>query len=158
MCPHVHVSSITASTCMLNCTNGGTPDNSDCTRCMCPIGFTGDLCDVDINDCVSNPCVNGNCTDMVAGYTCVCDPFWTGTNCDTCLISNCARCDSKMNPPVCVLCNTGFRLPNCTKVCSPNPCQNGGTCSPQGSSDFTCMCPRGWTGTTCTMCAKGMEH
>ncbi|PIK39173.1 putative protocadherin Fat 1 isoform 2 [Apostichopus japonicus] len=31
-----------------------------------------------------------------------------------------------------------------------NPCQNGGTCSLSGSSGFTCRCPNGFTGTTCS--------
>jgi len=32
--------------------------------------------------------------------------------------------------------------------CSPNPCQNGGTCVEAGTN-FTCTCAMGWTGTTC---------
>ena len=37
----------------------------------------------DINECDSNPCRNsGNCIDGVNGYTCACQPGWTGVNCD----------------------------------------------------------------------------
>ncbi|MFE8596283.1 LamG-like jellyroll fold domain-containing protein [Archangium violaceum] len=32
--------------------------------------------------------------------------------------------------------------------CSPNPCQNGGTCV-DGVNSYTCQCPSGWTGTNC---------
>ena len=35
--------------------------------------------------------------------------------------------------------------------CSPNPCENGGVCSPNSlvSSDYQCTCPDGYTGDTC---------
>ncbi|XP_072022532.1 lysyl oxidase homolog 2-like [Amphiura filiformis] len=33
-------------------------------------------------DCASNPCVNGQCQDGANQYTCVCNPGWTGENCD----------------------------------------------------------------------------
>jgi len=32
--------------------------------------------------------------------------------------------------------------------CSPNPCQNGGTCV-DGVNSYTCTCATGWTGTNC---------
>ena len=35
----------------------------------------------DINDCLPNPCVHGNCADGVDNYTCTCEPGWTGVNC-----------------------------------------------------------------------------
>ena len=38
----------------------------------------------DINECVSNSCVNGGtCFDGVARYTCTCVTGYTGTNCQT---------------------------------------------------------------------------
>ncbi|XP_072033883.1 scavenger receptor cysteine-rich domain-containing protein DMBT1-like [Amphiura filiformis] len=33
-------------------------------------------------DCASNPCFNGQCQDGANQYTCVCNPGWTGENCD----------------------------------------------------------------------------
>lgn len=32
--------------------------------------------------------------------------------------------------------------------CQPNPCQNGGTCTPQGNT-FSCQCPSTHTGRCC---------
>lgn len=34
--------------------------------------------------------------------------------------------------------------------CQPNPCQQGGTCIPIGTTDFSCQCPPAFTGKTCT--------
>jgi hypothetical protein len=36
----------------------------------------------------------------------------------------------------------------CDDLCSPNPCQNGGTCAVTNSS-YTCTCTGGYTGTNC---------
>ncbi|CAF1579353.1 unnamed protein product, partial [Rotaria sordida] len=34
-------------------------------------------------------------------------------------------------------------------VCEPNPCVNGGTCSPYGLDTYSCNCPFGYTGRSC---------
>ena len=40
--------------------------------CMCPMGYDGDVCEMNVDDCV-NPCLNnGNCVDEFNSYTCVC--------------------------------------------------------------------------------------
>jgi len=45
------------------CHNGGVCVDEQqpgvAARCLCPSGFTGRFCDVDIDDCASQPCVNG---------------------------------------------------------------------------------------------------
>ena len=38
---------------------------------------------VDVNECASSPCVNGQCQDGINQYTCTCNAGWTGVNCDT---------------------------------------------------------------------------
>ncbi len=51
--------------------------------CSCEQGYTGSLCESDINECASNPCRNGGtCTDQVNGYICQCPVSHTGPNCE----------------------------------------------------------------------------
>ena len=35
--------------------------------CNCAPGWTGTNCETDIDECASNPCQNGECTDLVDG-------------------------------------------------------------------------------------------
>ncbi|CAB4014138.1 neurogenic locus notch homolog 1-like, partial [Paramuricea clavata] len=42
--------------------------------------------------------------------------------------------------------------------CTPNPCQNSGTCIPIGTVDFACKCPPQFTGKLCTEAAKSYCH
>ncbi|KAG1669234.1 Protocadherin-like wing polarity protein stan [Nymphon striatum] len=68
--------------------------------CHCPVGFTGMTesyeCDIEVNLCYSNPCgVNGTCLRKEGGYTCVCEPGYTGKNCEISLL------ESKCRPDIC---------------------------------------------------------
>jgi hypothetical protein len=47
--------------------------------------------------------------------------------------------------PFCYSCDIYLLAPT---PCQPNPCLNGGTCIPQGTS-FTCQCPSTFTGYCC---------
>ena len=104
------------------CANGICIAGIDSFTCDCDTGWEGDLCDVNIDDCVDNPCgEKGACVDGIESFTCKCHPGWDGENC-----TNNIRCD-------------------------PNPCQHGGSCRPTiDGSDFTCDCEGHWTGPLCT--------
>lgn len=48
-------------------------------RCRCPVGFTGDYCETEIDLCYSGPCKNnGRCRSREGGYTCECMEDFTG--------------------------------------------------------------------------------
>ncbi|XP_031559986.1 uncharacterized protein LOC116296157 isoform X2 [Actinia tenebrosa] len=79
--------------CMQNCTH-----YVDCNKirdsmvCNCQKGFTGQLCDVNIDDCASNPCVNGKCVDDIATYQCECQKGFYGDRCEKKLESTAKEC------------------------------------------------------------------
>ncbi|XP_078597011.1 uncharacterized protein LOC144873487 [Branchiostoma floridae x Branchiostoma japonicum] len=58
-------------------------DNVGFYSCACEMGFTGTLCDVNINDCHNSSCRNGGtCVDGVGNYTCVCPDGFNGKLCE----------------------------------------------------------------------------
>merc|ERR1719427_2502256 len=63
------------------CANGECFMNEDTYRaeCTCDAGYTDLACDIEINECESEPCLNGGtCTDLVAAYECECSREWEG--------------------------------------------------------------------------------
>ena len=59
---------------------------------------------LDIFECISNPCVHGECLDDLSFYRCACDDGYTGWNCDVdideCLSSPCTdhQCEDQISP------------------------------------------------------------
>ncbi|GAB1601705.1 mucin-5AC-like, partial [Argonauta hians] len=61
-------------------------------RKICNIGWTGENCLVNQDDCLNNRCHTGStCIDGVAYYTCLCPPGRTGTTCDMVLYKSTTR-------------------------------------------------------------------
>lgn len=53
-------------------------------RCQCAAGFTGPHCELNINECHSNPCRNqATCVDKLNSYSCKCRPGFSGSRCET---------------------------------------------------------------------------
>ena len=59
------------------------PANTNAFTCACLEGWTGHLCQTDVNECDDNPCQNGGtCTNTNGNYTCTCTEFSRGRNCE----------------------------------------------------------------------------
>ena len=55
---------------LFNVSQNGEPDSF---RCICGIGWTGEICQEAIDYCHSNPCMNnGTCHNLMTGHYCHC--------------------------------------------------------------------------------------
>ncbi|XP_052797953.1 sushi, von Willebrand factor type A, EGF and pentraxin domain-containing protein 1-like isoform X2 [Mya arenaria] len=65
------------------CLHGECSDRLNGYDCTCDVGFTSQRCDVNIDDCTANVCMNGaTCVDEVASYNCSCVENYTGKYCE----------------------------------------------------------------------------
>uniref|UniRef100_A0A914ED71 Protein crumbs n=1 Tax=Acrobeloides nanus TaxID=290746 RepID=A0A914ED71_9BILA len=88
--------------------------------CECLLGYTGQTCEDDLNECEFSPCKNdGTCQNTLGSYKCECKPGFGGE-----------LCTEKI----------GF--------CLPNPCGDHGTCQDLDDS-YRCECHTGYTGQHC---------
>lgn len=86
-------------------------------NCTCPAGFTGTLCEADIDECEVNPCENeGTCLNTPGGFYCHCHGGFSGLVCSA-------------------------DVDECLKV----KCRNGGTCT-YTHDGFHCQCVTGFEG------------
>ncbi|KAI6649066.1 Fibropellin-1-like [Oopsacas minuta] len=135
--------------------------------CTCNPGYTGDNCNMNIDDCEDSPCGdNGMCVDEINAYYCVCNAGFEGTNCevnkDDCLTGSCLHegvCVDGTNTFTCE-CPNGTVQPICELAteCSRASCSNHGECDISVSMDTvdsTCICDEGYTG---ELCAEPINH
>ncbi|XP_076313975.1 cell polarity complex component crumbs [Tachypleus tridentatus] len=154
------------------------------TLCHCYSGFEGKNCEKDIPECLASPCNNnGECLEKsnmslyennfmnlfpffsyetAGGYLCVCNPGFTGTNCevniDDCASHSCVNgtCLDGVNMYTC-LCFPGFSGKYCeieNNECDSNPCSIGSTCVDK-INDYTCHCLGGFGGKNCDIALIG---
>jgi hypothetical protein len=83
------------------------------------------LCETDVDECASDPCLNGgSCVDLPGGFTCVC--------------------------PACY--NVTYGICGVYDQCCSLPCENGGTCYTNTTSgEYHCFCQTEWVGMNCTI-------
>lgn len=112
--------------------------------CYCIDGYTGINCEVNWDDCWSNPCLNGGtCNDAVAAYNCSCAEGFVGkfTNAFSIIFNDHTQIVHLWTI------NTFSGL-NCEEVfseCLNQPCLNNGTCVDLDGF-FMCQCQEGYSG------------
>uniref|UniRef100_A0A8C5KFT1 Notch 2 n=1 Tax=Jaculus jaculus TaxID=51337 RepID=A0A8C5KFT1_JACJA len=126
-----------------------------CVHAQCCL-LAGLYCEINFDDCASNPCVHGACVDGINRYSCVCAPGYTGQRCnidiDECASSPCrkgATCVNDVNGFRC-LCPEGPQHPSCysqADECLSGPCVHGNCTG--GLSGYKCLCDAGWVGINC---------
>ncbi|KAL8178200.1 UNVERIFIED_CONTAM: hypothetical protein K2H54_035691 [Gekko kuhli] len=152
------------NSCSLNpCAHDGICDDFySYYHCTCAKGWTGTHCEINIDECASNPCVHGNCSDGIDSYKCTCYSGYQGvrrrrlpyTVCGnekenlTCY--NYGNCTELQGHLECV-CLAGFTGPRCEEdvnECSSDPCLNGGLCQ-NLLNKFHCICDINHAGEHC---------
>uniref|UniRef100_UPI00398EE43F sushi, von Willebrand factor type A, EGF and pentraxin domain-containing protein 1 n=1 Tax=Pristiophorus japonicus TaxID=55135 RepID=UPI00398EE43F len=114
----------------------------------------------EFNECFLQPCQhNGNCESVGSGYVCVCQPGFTGSNCETNInecasdpCQNSAACQDGVGRFVC-LCQPGFTGLLCEEElneCNSQPCLNDGRCI-DGINAYYCKCTDWFRGVHCEL-------
>ncbi|KAM4607482.1 protein eyes shut homolog [Polymixia lowei] len=126
-------------------------------RCHCRRGFAGPRCEINVDECSSNPCLHGFCYDVADGFYCLCNPGYAGLRCeqdiDDCVSNSCSNnsiCKDLHMSYECV-CHSGWEGESCQQEideCLSQPCKNNATCADLLNS-YKCLCPPGWTGVDC---------
>ncbi|KAF3693195.1 Protocadherin Fat 4 [Channa argus] len=135
-------------------------------NCTCPVGFTGTLCEDEINECEVNPCENqGTCVNTAGSFYCQCQSGFHGPVCspdvDECLKIKCQNggtCIPTQDGFECQ-CAPGFEGKMCEQFidhCRSAPCDRGSCIN--SHTGFSCYCPFGVSGVYCEEHSYGFEE
>jgi Notch-like protein len=129
-------------------------------RCNCGTGYTGLVCENDVDECASTPCINGACFDSSSvsppqavpgdAFFCTCKAGYVGDRCEI-DINECAelRCvngvchDSNTRGSIAAgaylcECHAGWAGQHCKldiDECLESPCKNGSPCTDSNSTN-----------------------
>ncbi|XP_067943824.1 sushi, von Willebrand factor type A, EGF and pentraxin domain-containing protein 1-like isoform X2 [Watersipora subatra] len=150
------------------CRNGGScVDGNNRFICNCPPGWTGDMCEINIDECASKPCWSGaTCVDQVNDFKCVCPHGFQGKLCNL-NINECTQ-QPCYNGGQCIdtngnfecSCLAGFGGQRCSinqDDCTAGICWNRGVCRDQVNG-FKCLCATGFRGEQCAENIDDCEH
>ncbi|RCN41571.1 EGF-like domain protein [Ancylostoma caninum] len=141
------------------CVRGECRDLWNTFTCICPLGFGGKLCEINLDDCSRISCGKGYCVDGIGEARCYCDPGFSGETCDSemdmCVTMPCkngALCTSSNGTFKCE-CRNGWVGRTCEiqngSQCSEQICRNGGTCENTNGKGIVCLCRPGFSGPFC---------
>ena len=109
---------------LIDCGDHGTC-NEDTDTCECDDGWTGNLCDQEIDLCADVNCENGTCNPDTG--LCECNEGWMGSLCnmqvDLCADVNCANGTCNPDNGLCD-CDEGWMGDNCDTEIPPDPIAN----------------------------------
>ena len=142
-------------------------DGSHPYTCQCQPGYTGEHCEVEIDDCESSPCENNStCVDQVGTYKCICPYNYQGKNCESrfelcsqpetrCDLKNTKQCIPIVNGIKCDCMPrfTGLRCETPISFCDAfKPCRSGRCVQlAEDSDDYECKdCADGYGGKNCS--------
>lgn len=112
--------------------------------CSCPAGYTGKNCEILVNPCSSNPCLNqGVCSpfasNTTSNFTCVCLPGSTGPLCQY-FVDPCSSSPCLFNGNCITVTNTTWINSTTT---------NGAASLYRVPGQFRCVCAPNWLGPRC---------
>ncbi len=133
---------------------------------MCKPGYLGAKCEINVDECASNPCLNGGtCLDQENQFVCQCPSGTRGKFCQLGMFINTVirfifhhllfyleKIVLILFKSICFLVTDSCSrvvYGNSTRVVSTGVCGNHGTCKVQTQGGFHCTCDPGWTGRRC---------
>ncbi|KAL3837374.1 hypothetical protein ACJMK2_022736 [Sinanodonta woodiana] len=144
------------------------------TGCVCSVGWHGNKCNQDVNECAQNPCSDNNsfCINTAGSYACNCLLGYRNVRgacqdideCNDPRLNNCTHICLNIignyscschegyisNGNVCIVCKNNTFGMNCSLHCNCNISNSINKSQTCDLNNGTCLCKEGWTGVNCS--------